>query len=109
MKSIYQDLAVTVCALVASTLGAQAGWFSDETPPANAKPLSSTIKAVEDRGLKTITEIEFEDGKWRSKSIRPTARRPRFTSTRSAARSCRSSRPPWEVPFRSSSPPFNLT
>lgn len=64
MKSIHQGLAVTLCALVASTLGAQAGWFSDETPPANAKPLSSIIKAVEDRGLKTITEIEFEDGKW---------------------------------------------
>jgi hypothetical protein len=43
---------------------AQAGWFSDELPPANAKPLSVIVKAVEDEGIKTITDIEFEDGVW---------------------------------------------
>lgn len=39
-------------------------WFRDESPPANAKPLSEIIKAVEDQGYKTITEVEFEDGAW---------------------------------------------
>ncbi|MEQ3629592.1 MAG: PepSY domain-containing protein [Hyphomonas sp.] len=54
-------LAVAFVALSACT---HAGWFSDETPPANAKPLSEIIKVLEDQGHKTITEIEFEDGVW---------------------------------------------
>jgi peptidase YpeB-like protein len=44
---------------------ARADWFSDELPPANAKPLSEIIKAVEDKGLKTITEVDFDDGVWK--------------------------------------------
>jgi hypothetical protein len=44
---------------------ALADWFSDELPPANAKPLSEIIKAIEDKGLKTITEVEFDDGVWK--------------------------------------------
>jgi hypothetical protein len=43
---------------------AHAGWFSHDVPPANAKPLSAVIKAVEDQGYKTVTDVEFEDGKW---------------------------------------------
>jgi hypothetical protein len=43
---------------------ARAGWFSDEMPPANAKSLSEIIKAIEDKGLKTITDVEFEDEVW---------------------------------------------
>jgi hypothetical protein len=54
----------TLVAGIGSATGAQAGWFSDEVPPANAKPLSQIIKAVEDKGLKTIAEVEFDDGVW---------------------------------------------
>ena len=54
----------TLVAGVSNASGAQAGWFSDEVPPANAKPLSEIIKAVEDKGLKTIAEVEFDDGVW---------------------------------------------
>ena len=64
MRTIYPTLAIAVCALAASSLIARADWFRDETPPPNAKPLSTIIKTVEDRGYGTITEIEFEDGKW---------------------------------------------
>ena len=48
--------------LVASVSAAHAGWFSEETPPANAKPLSEIIKSVEDKGYRTVTDVEFEDG-----------------------------------------------
>ena len=64
MKTITQTAIVAAFILAASSFTAQAGWFEDETPPANAKPLSVIIKAVEDQGYKTITEVEFEDGKW---------------------------------------------
>ena len=50
---------------------AQAGWFSDESPPANAKPLSEIIKSVEDKGYKTITELEFDDGVWKVEVHQP--------------------------------------
>lgn len=55
---------IAILGLAASTLAARAGWFHDEAPPANAKPLSTIIKSVEDRHYGTITEVEFEDGKW---------------------------------------------
>ena len=64
MRFMYPGLAIAVCALAASTLVARADWFRDETPPANAKPLSAIIKTVEDHGYKVITEVEFENGKW---------------------------------------------
>jgi hypothetical protein len=64
MRFKYLVMAVAVSALAATTLTARADWFKDETPPANAKPLSAILKTVEDRGYKTITEVEFEDGKW---------------------------------------------
>jgi len=54
-------LAVIITSL---SMGARAGWFSDEVPPANAKPLSEVIKALEDKGYRTITEVEFERGVW---------------------------------------------
>jgi len=57
-------LAIAVCGLAASSLAARADWFRDETPPPNAKPLSTIIKTVEERNLGTITEVEFDDGKW---------------------------------------------
>jgi len=61
---LYSGFAIAVCALAASTLIARADWFRDETPPANAKPLSVIIKTVEDRHLGVITEVAFDDGKW---------------------------------------------
>lgn len=54
-------LAVVITGLSTS---AHAGWFSDEAPPANAKPLSEVIKVLEDKGYMTITEVEFERGVW---------------------------------------------
>ncbi len=50
--------------LIMAPVSAYAGWFSDELPPANAKPLSEIIKSLEDRGYKNISEVEFEDGAW---------------------------------------------
>jgi len=58
-----ETLAVAIT-LVGLSTSAHAGWFSDETPPANAKPLSEVIKALEDQGYRKITEVEFEDGVW---------------------------------------------
>jgi len=58
-----ETLAVAIT-LVGLSTSAHAGWFSDETPPANAKPLSEVIKVLEDQGYRTITEVEFEDGVW---------------------------------------------
>lgn len=55
---------VLIAGLAASATVARADWFKDEVPPANAKPLSVVIKALEDQGYKTISEVEFEDGKW---------------------------------------------
>lgn len=58
------SFAIATCLVATSAIVARADWFRDETPPANAKPLSTIIKTVEDRGFGTITEVEFEDGKW---------------------------------------------
>jgi hypothetical protein len=61
-------LVIAVCAMAS---GARAGWFSDEVPPANAKPLSEIVKAVEDKGYKTITDVEFDDGVWKIEAHQP--------------------------------------
>lgn len=50
--------------LIIAPVSAYAGWFSEELPPAGAKPLSEIIKSLEDRGYKNISEVEFEDGAW---------------------------------------------
>ena len=60
MKTRHALIALTV--LITMPAGALAGWFGDERPPANAKPLSEIIKGVEEAGHKTIVELEFEDG-----------------------------------------------
>ncbi|MEA2814748.1 MAG: hypothetical protein QOI93_2445 [Rhodospirillaceae bacterium] len=60
-----------VLAMTGAAGAAQAGWFSDESPPANAKPLSEIIKSVEDKGYKTITELEFDDGVWKVEVHQP--------------------------------------
>ncbi|HXS07314.1 MAG TPA: PepSY domain-containing protein [Rhizomicrobium sp.] len=63
MLRTISAIAIAICT-VAFAGAAYASWFEDETPPANAKPLSVIIKSLEDRGYKTISEVEFEDGKW---------------------------------------------
>jgi len=60
-----------VLAMTGAAGAAQAGWFSDDSPPANAKPLSEIIKSVEDKGYKTITELEFDDGVWEIEAHQP--------------------------------------
>jgi hypothetical protein len=60
-----------IVALAGAANMAHGGWFSDELPPANAKPLSEIIKAVEDKGNKTITDIEFDDGVWKIEVHQP--------------------------------------
>lgn len=60
MKS--RNVSTLIATLVAIPAVALAGWFGDERPPANAKPLSEIIKGVEAAGHKTIVELEFEDG-----------------------------------------------
>lgn len=37
---------------------------ADDTPPADARPLSQVIHAIEARNLGTITEVEFDDDVW---------------------------------------------
>jgi hypothetical protein len=64
MRIIYQGFAASVAILALSTLAARAGWFDDELPPPNAKPLSTIVKTLEDKGYRIISEIEFEDGRW---------------------------------------------
>ena len=53
---------IVLTILVAVPAIAFAGWFGDERPPVNGKPLSEIIKLVEEAGHKTIVELEFEDG-----------------------------------------------
>jgi hypothetical protein len=61
-----------ILAMAGAAGAAHAGWFTDdEVPPANAKPLSEIIKAVEDKGYKTITEVEFDDGVWKIEVQQP--------------------------------------
>ena len=63
---------VLACAIASVAAGAaRADWFSDELPPANAKPLSEIIKAVEDKGYKVISEVEFDDGVWMVEAHQP--------------------------------------
>ena len=54
--------------------GARADWFRDEVPPANAKPLSEIVKAVEDQGYKAISEIAFDDGVWKIEAHQPSGK-----------------------------------
>lgn len=46
------------------SLSACARRFSDETPPANAKPLSEIIKSLEDQGYTSVGRIKFDDNAW---------------------------------------------
>jgi hypothetical protein len=35
-----------------------------ERPPADAKPLSDVVKALEDQGYSTVTEVNIDNGVW---------------------------------------------
>jgi hypothetical protein len=50
--------------LAAVSLSACASRFSEETPPANAKPLSEIVKSLEDQGYKDVKRIKFDDNAW---------------------------------------------
>ena len=64
-------LVVVVGLIALSTVPAGAGWFSDERPPAGAKPLSDIIRVLEEQGLGGITEIAFNDGVWKIEVHQP--------------------------------------
>jgi len=64
MRRFWLAVSATTIAMATLALGG-AGWFSDEQPPAGAKPLSEIIKALEDQGMTTITEVEFDGGVWK--------------------------------------------
>jgi uncharacterized membrane protein YkoI len=55
---------LSAAAMMALPLTAKADWFTDETPPGNAKPLSEVIKSVEDQGYKNIESVDFDDDEW---------------------------------------------
>ena len=60
-----------IVALASAANMAHAGLFSDEFPPTNAKPLSEIIKAVEDKGYRAITDVEFDGGAWKIEMHQP--------------------------------------
>ena len=63
--------ALLIAALASAANMAHAGWFSDELPPTSAKPLSEIIKTVEDKGYKTITDVQFDNGVWKIEVHQP--------------------------------------
>jgi len=50
--------------LVVASLSACASRSSDETFPANAKPLSQIVKSLEDQGYKDVKRVKFDDNAW---------------------------------------------
>ena len=49
-------------------LAPTAASFAGENPPSDAQPLSEVLTAFEARGLGTIVEAEFDDGRWEIKT-----------------------------------------
>lgn len=66
---IIHPRSIAIATLIALPTLAQASWFGDERPPADAKPLSELIRQVEAAGHKTIVEVEFEDGVYEIETI----------------------------------------
>jgi hypothetical protein len=63
MNSRITAIAVaSVLAVGAIGTAAFAGWFDDEIPPDNAKPLSGMIRGLEDQGFTKITDVDYDDG-----------------------------------------------
>lgn len=44
-------------------------------PPADARPLSAIVQALERQGYGPITEIEFDDGRWEVEAYKDGRRR----------------------------------
>ena len=56
-----KPLIIAAIPVLAVAVGASyAFWHVDELPPANAMRLSEIIRLLEDKGMKTVTEIEYE-------------------------------------------------
>ena len=67
-------IAIATVLLGLTAAPASAGWFSDEVPPQDAKKLSEIIRMIEEQGLATITEVEFDDGAWKIEVHQPDGR-----------------------------------
>jgi Peptidase propeptide and YPEB domain len=65
MNKLHLSATIGVVVILGSSALAYVGWFTDEQPPANAKPLSEIVKSLEDQGYKVITDVEFDDGVWK--------------------------------------------
>lgn len=67
-RHVVATLGVLVALALSGPAAAQTtwfgNWFQDELPPANAKPLSEIVRALEEGGYRHITQVEFEDGEW---------------------------------------------
>ena len=62
MRTAFVPPLAVLLAMV--SLSACARRLSEETPPANAKPLSEIIKSLEDQGYKNIGRIKFDENAW---------------------------------------------
>jgi len=62
MKSKLASLIIAIIFGVA-TLGSFAA-YAGERPPADAKPLSDVVKALEDQGYSPVTEVSIDNGVW---------------------------------------------
>ncbi|MES2788285.1 MAG: PepSY domain-containing protein [Planctomycetota bacterium] len=62
MKMLHAGL-VWAAAVTSVALGGGA-------PPKSAKPLSEVLVALETGGLKSVTEISFDDGRWEIEGLR---------------------------------------
>jgi hypothetical protein len=61
-----KPLIIAAIPVLAVAVGASyAFWHVDELPPANAMRLSEIIRLLEDKGMKTVTEIEYDGGVWK--------------------------------------------
>jgi hypothetical protein len=58
------DVSLPIALLAVATLSACAHRFSEEAPPANAKPLSEIVRSLEDQGYKDVERVKFDDNVW---------------------------------------------
>ena len=58
------DVSLPIALLAVATLSACAHRFSEEAPPANAKPLSEIVRSLEDQGYNDVERIKFDDNVW---------------------------------------------
>jgi hypothetical protein len=63
MHVLKTSLSATSFAVLLAFAPSEAG----DVPDKGAKPLAEIVKTLEDRKLGTVTEMEFDDGKWEGK------------------------------------------